>query len=108
MLQVAGLSEGIEAVEDGGIVAMEPAPAGTRTERLLTDQHDFCAVYDEIAEDLAAFGITNVVRYKAAPSAVFCREMRAVADVEAETATATNQTGQWKRKHGGIIAREMR
>ena len=37
----------------------------------------------EIAEDLAAFGITNTVRYKAAPDTAFCREMRAVADVEA-------------------------
>lgn len=109
MLQVAGLPEGIEAVEDGEIVTMEPAPAGTRTERLLADQHDFCAVYDEIADDLAAFGITNTVRYKAAPDAVFCREMRTVADVEAETATAiaTNQTGQRKRRHSGNAAREM-
>lgn len=109
MLQVAGLPEGIEAVEDGEIVTMEPAPAGTRTERLLADQHDFCAVYDEIADDLAVFGITNTVRYKAAPDAVFCREMRAVADVEAETATAiaTNQTGQRKRRHSGNAAREM-
>lgn len=109
MLQVAGLPEGIEAVADGEIMAMEPAPAGTRTERLLADQHDFCAVYDEIADDLAAFGITNAVRYKAAPGAVFCREMRTVADVEAETATAiaTNQTGQRKRRHSGNAAREM-
>ena len=88
MLQVAGLPEGIEAVKDGEIVTMEPAPAETRTERLLADQHDFCAVYDEIADDLAAFGITNTVRYKGAPDAVFCREMRAVADVEARAGMA--------------------
>ena len=88
MLQVAGLPRGIDAVEDGEIVTMEPAPAGTRTERLLADQHDFCAVYDEIADDLAAFGITNAVRYKAAPSTAFCREMRAVADVEAQAGMA--------------------
>ena len=66
-------------------------------------------MYDEIADDLAVFGITNTVRYKAAPDAVFCREMRAVADVEPETATAiaTNQTGQRKRRHSGNAAREM-
>lgn len=67
---------------------MEAAPGGARTERLLADQHDFCAVYDEIAEDLAAFGITNTVRYKAAPDTAFCREMRAVADVEARARMA--------------------
>lgn len=72
MLQVAGLPGGIEAVEDGEVVTMEAAPGGARTERLLADQHDFCAVYDEIAEDLAAFGITNTVRYKAAPDTAFC------------------------------------
>ena len=49
MLQVAGLPGGIEAVEDGEVVTMEAAPGGARTERLLADQHDFCAVYDEIA-----------------------------------------------------------
>lgn len=86
MLQVAGLPGGIEAVEDGEVVTMEAAPGGARTERLLADQHDFCAVYDEIAEDLAAFGITNTVRYKAAPDTAFCREMRAVADSEASSA----------------------
>ena len=42
----------------------------------------------EIAEDLAAFGITNTVRYKAAPDTAFCREMRAVADVEARAGMA--------------------
>lgn len=88
MLQVAGLPGGIEAVEDGEVVTMEAAPGGARTERLLADQHDFCAVYDEIAEDLAAFGITNTVRYKAAPDTAFCREMRAVADVEARAGMA--------------------
>ena len=75
-------------VEDGEVVTMEAAPGGARTERLLADQHDFCAVYDEIAEDLAAFGITNTVRYKAAPDTAFCREMRAVADVEARAGMA--------------------
>ena len=88
MLQVAGLPGGIEAVEDGEVVTMKAAPGGARTERLLADQHDFCAVYDEIAEDLAAFGITNTVRYKAAPDTAFCREMRAVADVEARAGMA--------------------
>ena len=88
VLQVAGLPGGIEAVEDGEVVTMEAAPGGARTERLLADQHDFCAVYDEIAEDLAAFGITNTVRYKAAPDTAFCREMRAVADVEARAGMA--------------------
>lgn len=88
MLQVAGLPEGIGAVEDGEVVTMEPAPAGMRADRLLADQRDFCAVYDEIADDLAAFGITNAVRYKAAPSTAFCREMRAVADAEAQAGMA--------------------
>ena len=88
MLQVAGLPGGIEAVEDGEVVTTKAAPGGARTERLLADQHDFCAVYDEIAEDLAAFGITNTVRYKAAPDTAFCREMRAVADVEARAGMA--------------------
>lgn len=88
MLQVAGLPEGIGAVEDGEVVTMEPSPAGMRADRLLADQRDFCAVYDEIADDLAAFGITNAVRYKAAPSTAFCREVRAVADVEAQAGMA--------------------
>lgn len=108
MLQVAGLPEGIEAVEDGEVVAMEQAPAGARTERLLADQRDFCAVYDEIADDLAAFGITNAVRYKAAPDSAFCREMRTVAESEERPATAANRTRAQKRKHGGNAAREMR
>ena len=87
---------------------MEQAPAGARTERLLADQRDFCAVYDEIADDLAAFGITNAVRYKAAPDAAFCREMRTVAESEKRPATAANRTRAQKRKHGGNAAREMR
>lgn len=108
MLQVAGLPEGIDAVENGEVVAMEEAPAGARTERLLADQCDFCAVYDEIADDLAAFGITNTVRYRAAADTAFCREMRAVAESETQTETAASQTTQRKRKRGGNAAREMR
>ena len=59
MLQVAGLPGGIEAVENGEVVTMEAAPGGARTERLLADQHDFCAAYDEIAEDLASYFVES-------------------------------------------------
>lgn len=109
MLQVAGLPEGIDAVENGEVVAMEEAPAGVRTERLLADQRDFCAVYDEIADDLAAFGITNTVRYRATADTAFCREMRAIADSETQTETVAGQaTAQRKRRRGSNAAREMR
>ena len=75
MLQVAGLPEGIEAVAEGEAVALEGAE-DSRVGDLVEAQRDFCAVYDEIAEDLAAYGIVNAVRYRAEPDAAFSRDVR--------------------------------
>ncbi|MEC4184731.1 hypothetical protein VJ918_07910 [Adlercreutzia sp. R21] len=112
MLQVAGLPAGIGAVADGATVALDAAAPGPRGDALLQSQHDFCAVYDEIAEDLAAFGITNAVRYKAAPDAAFCRELReadAAADSTAQNARATaSRARERRRKRGGAVARAVR
>ena len=65
MLQVTGLPSGIDSISENAAVCLEAAAPGTRTDELLANQHDFCAVYDEIAADLAAFGITNRVQYRA-------------------------------------------
>ena len=120
MLQVAGLPTGIDGVSDGAAVALEAAEPGTRTDQLLADQQDFCAVYDEIAADLAAFGITNRVQYRAEPSEAFCRELvqergeqgateqrREAADTST-TGASPASTPHRRRKHSGGAAREMR
>ena len=80
MIQVAGLPQGIGAVADGSPVAYESAEEGVRASELVEAQRDFCSVYDEIAEELAEFGIANRVRYRAKPDAAFSREMVAVAE----------------------------
>ena len=104
MLQVAGTPRGLANVEDGDEVSLEAAPAGLRSEALLESQSDFCAVYDEIADELAEFGIVNSVRYKAAPDAAFCREV-----VKAEAAEGASATGaaQRRRRKTGAAKREM-
>lgn len=104
MLQVAGTPRGLANVEDGDEVSLEAAPAGLRSEALLESQNDFCAVYDEIADELAEFGIVNSVRYKAPPDAAFCREV-----VKAEAAEGASATGaaQRRRRKTGTAAREM-
>lgn len=104
MLQVAGTPRGLANVEDGDEVSLEAAPAGLRSEALLESQNDFCAVYDEIADELAEFGIVNSVRYKAAPDAAFCREV-----VKAETSEGAGATTvvQRRRRKTGAATREM-
>lgn len=82
MIQVAGLPQGIAAVADGSPVTYEPAEEGARASELVEAQNDFCSVYDEIAEELEEFGITNRVRYRAKPDAAFSREMVAFAEGE--------------------------
>lgn len=120
MLQVAGLPTGIDGVCDGAAVALEAAAPGARTDQLLADQQDFCAVYDEIAAELAAFGITNRVQYRAEPSTAFCRELvqergeqgaterrRDMAGTSATDASPAI-TPHRRRKRSGAAAREMR
>lgn len=104
MLQVAGTPRGLANVEDGDEISLEAAPAGLRSEALLESQNDFCAVYDEIADELAEFGIVNSVRYKAAPDAAFCREV-----VKADAAEGAGATGaaQRRRRKAGAATREM-
>ncbi|WP_304426037.1 hypothetical protein [uncultured Adlercreutzia sp.] len=104
MLQVAGTPRGLANVEDGDEVSLEAAPAGLRSEALLESQSDFCAVYDEIADDLAEFGIVNSVRYKAAPDAAFCREVVKAEAAEGASATATAQR---RRRKAGAATREL-
>ncbi len=91
-------------MEDGDEVSLEAAPAGLRSEALLESQSDFCAVYDEIADDLAEFGIVNSVRYKAAPDAAFCREVVKAEAAEGASATATAQR---RRRKAGAATREL-
>lgn len=120
MLQVAGLPNGIDGISEEAAVALEAAAPGTRTDELLADQHDFCAVYDEIAADLAAFGITNRIQYRAEPSEAFCRELvqergeqdattqrHEAADSSPAGASSTS-TPHRRRKRSGGAAREMR
>lgn len=120
MLQVAGLPTGIDGVSDGAAIVLEAAEPGTRTDQLLADQQDFCAVYDEIAAELAAFGITNRVQYRAEPSEAFCRELvqergeqgaterrRETADTST-TGASPASTPHRRRKRSGGAAREMR
>lgn len=82
MIQVAGLPRGIGAVADGSPVVYEPVGEGVRASELVEAQNEFCSVYDEIAEELAEFGIANRVRYRAKPDSAFSREMVAVAEGE--------------------------
>ncbi|MEE0705240.1 MAG: hypothetical protein UCH28_02520 [Adlercreutzia sp.] len=120
MLQVAGLPDGIDGISEEAAVALEAAAPGTRTDELLADQHDFCAVYDEIAADLAAFGITNRVQYRAEPSEAFCRELvqehgEQGASIQQYEATGTSATDaspvsapHRRRKRSGGATREMK
>lgn len=120
MLQVAGLPAGIDGVSDGATVALEASAPGARTDQLLADQQDFCAVYDEIAAELAAFGITNRVQYRAEPSTAFCRELvqerseqgateqRREAAGISTTDSSPASTPHRRRKRSGGAAREMR
>lgn len=120
MLQVAGLPTGIDGVSDGAAVALEAAAPGTRTDQLFADQQDFCAVYDEIADELAAFGITNRVQYRAEPSTAFCRELVQERDEQGATEQRRDMAGtsatdvspastpHRRRKRSGGAAREMR
>lgn len=110
MLQVAGLPAGIGGVADGVAITLDAAAPGPRADALLQSQHDFCAVYDEIAGDLAAYGITNAVRYKAEPDAAFCRELReASASTGAQAAsTTTSRARERRRKRAGAATRAVR
>ena len=120
MLQVAGLPDGIDGISEEAALALEVAAPGARTDELLADQHDFCAVYDEIAADLAAFGITNRVQYRAEPSEAFCRELvqergEQRANTQQHETAGTSAAGaspaspsHRRRKHSGGAAREMR
>ena len=126
MLQIAGLPDGIEGVAESAAVCLEGADGNTRADELLEAQRDFCAVYDEIADDLTAYGITNRVRYRAEADTAFSRELRAAAagakgagaaedakgtTEDAGTARATGTapyTTPRKRKRAGGAAREMR
>lgn len=120
MLQVAGLPSGIDSISEDAAVCLEAAAPGARTDELLADQHAFCAVYDEIAADLAAFGITNRLQYRAEPSEAFCRELvqehgeqnattqrHEAADSSTAGASPTS-TPHRRRKRSGGAAREMR
>ena len=109
MLQVTGLPSGIEAVAEGEVVSMEPAEAGQRTDALLERQRDFCAVYDEIAEELAAFGITNAVRYRAEPDAAFCREALTARETASRRGIEEqSRAAERRRKRISQAVREMR
>lgn len=120
MLQVTGLPSGIDSISEDAAVCLEAAAPGTRTDELLADQHDFCAVYDEIAADLAAFGITNRVQYRAEPSEAFCRELvqehgEQRASIQQHEAAGSSTVGaspastpHRRRKRSGGVAREMR
>ncbi|MDE8702670.1 hypothetical protein PZH32_06800 [Adlercreutzia equolifaciens] len=120
MLQVAGLPDGIDSISEDAAVCLEAAAPGARTDELLADQHDFCAVYDEIAADLAAFGITNRVQYRAEPSEAFCRELvqehgEQRASIQQHEAAGSSTVGaspastpHRRRKRSGGAAREMR
>lgn len=109
MLQVTGLPSGIEAVAEGEVVSMEPAEAGQRTDALLDSQRDFCAIYDEIAEDLASFGITNAVRYRAEPDAAFCREVLTAKEAASrQDAEEQSRATERRRKRISRAVREMR
>lgn len=111
MLQVAGLPAGIGGVAEGGTVTLDAAAPGPRTEALLQGQHDFCAVYDEIAGDLAVYGITNAVRYKAEPDAAFCRELHEAAASTAGAQAASSTTSrarERRRKRAGAAAQAVR
>lgn len=109
MLQVTGLPSGIEAVAEGEVVSMEPAEAGQRTDALLERQRDFCAVYDEIAEELAAFGITNAVRYRAEPDAAFCREALTARETASRRGIEEQgRAAERRRKRISQAVREMR
>ncbi|WP_028026719.1 hypothetical protein [Adlercreutzia mucosicola] len=92
MLQIAGLPEGAAGVADGEAVCLEAVDSPARADELLRAQEAFCAVYDEIADELAAYGITNKLRYRAAADTAFSREMRAAARAEQAAATASVQT----------------
>lgn len=120
MLQVTGLPSGIDSISEDAAVCLEAAAPGARTDELLADQHDFCAVYDEIAEDLAAFGITNRIQYRAEPSEAFCRELvqehgEQGASIQQHETAGTSAAGaspaspsHRRRKRSGGVAREMR
>lgn len=103
MVQVAGLPDGPEAVADGEAIVLAPAASPTRAEALLESQRDFCAVYDEIAADLAAFGIVNRIRYRAEPDSAYSREAvpAAHADQEAVREAAGAETPMQATVAGG-------
>ena len=114
MLQIAGLPEGIDAVTDGEAVCLEATDDPARADELLRAQEAFCAVYDEIADELAAYGITNRVQYRAAADGAFSREMReatraeqaaATTGVEAAPVQTTTRSAHRRRKRAAT--REM-
>ncbi len=70
MLEVVGLRGESSGLEHDRMGAAENA---AETQNLLAAQARFCAVYAEIADDLAKRGIVNKVVHRAAPDARHCK-----------------------------------
>lgn len=72
MLQIAGANPG-EDIQDGDAISLDIAQDASDMASLLDAQTNFCAVYDEISDELAEFGITNKVVNREAPATRYCR-----------------------------------
>ncbi|ACV22513.1 Uncharacterised protein [Slackia heliotrinireducens] len=102
-----------------GLGAPAPAESGTSITAVTDDddiahlfnaQNEFCAVYAEIEEELAAMGIRNAVRYKAAPDVAHCKQIHLASDQSDFSADTQIGLADDRRRRDQVQqrAREMR
>ena len=100
MLEVVGI--GFDPDDIPSEVSTASAAGQARQAELLEAQTGFCAVYADIEEELAAYGITSTARHRAKPDVSHCKELVAA------DGTRSHAAGSVREQGGGAHRRTRR